>query len=28
MEDELTSSPWRKRSPSPGQWMEPVDFAW
>jgi hypothetical protein len=27
MEDELTSSPWRKRSPSPGQWMEPVDFA-
>jgi hypothetical protein len=27
MEDELTSSPWRNRPPSPGQWIEPVNFA-
>jgi hypothetical protein len=24
MEDELISSPWRNRPPSPGQWIEPV----
>ena len=24
MEDELISSPWRNRLPSPGQWIEPV----